>query len=81
MAVKYVVFENGGFVLVPITMNHSDVTGCGTPVSAGFARITSRMNEFDDIRYDVCCYGGSYSLTLETRGTEDEKIIARGLAL
>ena len=72
---KYVMFENEDFIIIPDTMNHKDVCINRKPIAAGFCRIEQYKNEWDDLRYRVSCWGNSSSLNLESR-SEDEIIMS-----
>lgn len=75
---KYIIFQDGTFVLIPNFASHKNFN-IYQPVSAGFCRIESFRNEFDDVCYKVSCYGRSDTLKLDSRGKEDEKIITSGM--
>lgn len=54
---KYVIFNDDTFVIMPSSRNHSDVRQMGIPRSAGFCSIGK--NGFS-------CYGESISLNLKS---------------
>ena len=81
---KYVIFRDETFVIFPDSVEHSSFDRFGDnnkPISAGFCIIESRRNDFDDIVYKVGCYGKSYSLNLESRGSIDSDIISKQLRI
>ncbi|WP_346961283.1 hypothetical protein [Clostridium sp.] len=69
MRMKYVIFNNDDFIIMPNSMSHSDATKIGTPVSAGFCSIGK--NGFS-------CYGESISLNLKA-DKEDSFILNMSL--
>lgn len=75
---KYVMFQGDNFVIIPNSMNHSDVVETGTPVSAGFCSIGIEEGYFGESRYKVTCWGKSHSLGLESR-KEDGLIMSCSL--
>ena len=76
---KYVIFNNNTFAIIPESASHSDVVKFKSSViSAGFCRIESYRNNYDDICFKVQCYGKSDTLNIESH-KEDENIISIGL--
>lgn len=61
---KYVIFNDDTFVIMPSSRNHSDAKQIGIPKSAGFCSIGK--NGF-------ICYGESVSLNLKSK--EDDSFI------
>ena len=75
---KYVVYEDGDFAIIPETMNHSDARIMGkTPAGAGFIDLS--INDNGDV--SAYCYGSSITLDLMSRGEEDEFEIEMGFRL
>lgn len=74
---KYIIFQDQSFILIPKFQNHKDYA-YKVPISAGFCTIESYRNDFDNIRYKISCYGRSDSLNISSR-KEDETIILNGL--
>ncbi len=75
---KYIIFENEDFIIFPDTMNHKDVCINSKPIAAGFCQIRHYLNQWDDLRYEVSCWGESTTLGLKSR-TEDEIIMSNTL--
>lgn len=71
MELKYIVFEDGTFVLFPDKKNHSDFASAGTPSSAGFVKIYG-PNE-------VFCYGESLTLKIKSESLADAALIKKEL--
>ena len=72
---KYVVFQDETFAIIPETASHSMFRGMN-PVEAGFWMFESYRN---DIRFRVSCWGNSETLNAVYRGKEDALILERGL--
>lgn len=66
---KYVVFSNDTFAIIPDSCSHDSVVKDKTNVvSAGFCWLESYRNEYDDIRFRACCGGESITLGVKSRG-------------
>lgn len=78
---KYVIFEDGTFVLLPKTMKHSDAAVMGRIKSAGFCRLTTQVNTYGEERLRASCWGKSETLKLKSNPKEDEAIINSALNL
>ena len=72
---KYVIFQTGETVLFAESVTHAFVAGSRPVRSAGYCLLETKRNQFDDIRANVICYGGSDSLGVTSR-PEDAKEIA-----
>lgn len=77
---KYIMFIDETFVILPRSQNHSDYAGSKVPISAGYLIMESYRNQYDDIRYRVSCYGQSDSMGLSSR-KDDSEIIQRQLSV
>ena len=78
---KYVVFNNDTFALLPESASHDDVVKHKLSVlGAGFCRIESFKTPYDDIKFKVQCWGESITLNIKSRGMEDANIIQIGLS-
>lgn len=78
---KYIIFDNGEFVIFPETMNHGAVARSlratkDSVLGAGFVRIGCEIEESEHF---ANCYGESISLGIRSRGDEDGAIIERYL--
>ena len=72
---KYIIFDNGTGILFSNMQNHSDMTFGRNVVSAGFCRVETTRNQFDDIIVkDVQCYGKSDSLGITSHSGDSEII-------
>jgi hypothetical protein len=58
---KYVMFSGNEFVLIPEFQSHKQFKDF-SPISAGFCRIESYRNQYNDIMYKVSCWGKSDTL-------------------
>lgn len=74
---KYIVYQDGTAVVFPDFADHKAMLGNKIPVSAGFCRVETRRNQFDDVVADVSCWGNSQTLNLESKGDKDAESIAR----
>ena len=72
---KYVVKEDQ-FVLLPLTMGHSDC-GFHNPTSAGFINFVIEQDECGNEYLRAACYGESISLRLKAKEVEDSDLITR----
>lgn len=72
---KYVLFNNEDYVIIPESQSHDQFKHFN-PISAGFCKMETYRNEWDDIKIKVYCYGESISLGIKSRGKVDEEIIA-----
>ena len=75
---KYIIFEDGAAVLFADSNNHRDIAMTRRiPVrSAGFCRIETARNQFDDIVVrTVQCYGRSDTLQVNSDPVNDEPIV------
>ena len=75
---KYVIFNDIQFVIFPNSVSHDTFKNL-KPTSAGFLSFHETEDEFGDKVTKVFCRGDSYSLDLDSRCEEDDKIINRGL--
>lgn len=73
---KYVVFNNDTFALLPESASHDSVVKHKSSVlGAGFCRIESFRNPYDDIKFKVQCWGESITLNVKSRELEDANVI------
>lgn len=73
---KYVMFKDDTYVIIPETMSHSDVKFVGTHVhSAGFASFEIYTTEFGTKETRVICHGESFTLRKGCDKKHDEAII------
>lgn len=73
---KYIIFTNGSPVIFPNSVGHKEIAGNKMVVSAGFCRIETFRNQWDDIRAKVFVWGESKSLGVKS-DPEDAEIIER----
>ena len=73
---KYIVFADNSAVIFPETTSHKFVAGDKLVISAGFCKIETYRNNFDDIRANVCVWGESTTLNVKSN-PDDAKIIER----
>lgn len=73
---KYIIFANGSPVIFPDSVGHKEVAGNKMVVSAGFCRIETFRNQWDDIRAKVSIWGKSTSLGVKSN-PDDAEIIER----
>ena len=59
---KYIRFMDNSVLVFADNLNHADVAGGKLVRSAGFCRIETSRNRFDDIVVNCGCYGKSESL-------------------
>lgn len=71
---KYIIFENGEAIIFSETANHRDMAGNSAVKSAGYCRVETYRNQFDDIRAKVDVWGDSYTLKVVSH-PEDAKIL------
>lgn len=74
---KYVIYSDGLCAIFSNSISHRDmnINPINNPViSAGFCRVETFRDNFDDVRAKVSCFGNSTSLGLGSR-PEDENII------
>lgn len=76
MEMKYIVFMNGEVCVFPKTVSHSFMAGNKIVLSAGFCRIETYRNEYDDIRAKVQVWGDSVTLGVESN-PDDANAISR----
>lgn len=61
---KYVRLEGDKFILFPDSIDHSEISKLGVPISAGFCDIKeSKSGDFDH-KYKYSCWGKSKTLNL-----------------
>jgi len=75
-------FNNRRFILIPQSMNHSDVVSSfqlEDVHSAGFVQFYIKQYGNGDTEIEVDCYGESISLNKKSDGSNDEAIISRSL--
>lgn len=73
---KYIIFANNEPVIFPDTLGHNEVAGNRMVNSAGFCRIETYRNQWDDTRAKVSVWGESTSLKVKSC-PEDAKIIEK----
>lgn len=73
---KYIIFANGEPIIFSDTLSHKEVAGNHMVNSAGFCRIETYRNQWDDVRAKVSVWGRSDSLNVESC-QEDAKEIER----
>lgn len=71
---KYIIFSNGEPVIFPDTLGHKEVAGMRMVDSAGFCRIETYRNQWDDIRAKVSVWGESTSLGVKSNPVDAEII-------
>ena len=74
---KYIVYQDGTAVVFPDFANHKDMVGNKLATSAGYCRVETYRDAFDDVKAKVSCWGKSDTLNLQSRGASDEELIAR----
>ena len=72
---KYIVLADNTPVVFPETSSHNFVAGDRMVIAAGFCRIETKRNEYDDIRATVSVWGNSHTLKVQSR-PEDAELIA-----
>lgn len=79
---KYVMFENGTFILIPQHMNHNDVMIGGKVHSAGFVSFNEfKQNEWCESILQAWCYGESITLGKKCDKEFDEARINSSMRL
>lgn len=73
---KYIILSDNTPIIFPDSVSHKNMANGRQVKSAGFCRIETRRNEYDDVVANVCCWGNSDSLGINSQTMEDEKIIA-----
>lgn len=73
---KYIIFENDLPIIFSESVGHKEVAGNKKVISAGFCRIETFRNQWDDVRANVCVWGESTTLGVKS-STEDAKIIEK----
>lgn len=73
---KYIIFSNGEPVVFSDAVGHNEVAGKRMVDSAGFCRIETFRNQWDDIVAKVSVWGESTSLGVKSH-PEDAKIIGK----
>lgn len=63
---KYLIFTNGNYVVFPECQSHKEMANGRPVLHAGFCRVETYRNQFDDIRAKVYVYGKSDSLNVES---------------
>lgn len=71
---KYIIFMNGEVCVFPKTVSHSFIAGDRLVRSAGFCRIETYRNEFDDVRAKVQVWGDSFTLGVKSNPGDAEEI-------
>ena len=67
---KYIIFLNGEVCVFPETVGHNFIAG-GRPVrSAGFCRIETYRDDFDDVRAKVSVWGRSDTLNVDSNPSD-----------
>lgn len=78
---KYIRFENGGFVIFPEAIGHNEVVVkgmfIGKPISAGKIDIGIQWNSASECELDIETYGESISLKLKADRKDGEYIKMR----
>lgn len=74
---KYIVFGDGQAVVFAETADHKLMAGNQWVRSAGFCRIETYRNQFDDLRAKIVCWGESKSLGMKSNPEEDAKAISQ----
>lgn len=72
---KYIVFADNTAVVFAESSSHKFVAGDKMVRSAGFCRIETYRNDFDDVRAKVSVYGESTTLGVKSE-KEDAELIA-----
>lgn len=78
---KYIVYNDNTFVLIPQHANHSDVTANKSVHSAGFCQLSSARNMYDEEIIEAYCYGRSTTLQIDSDPEHDMRVINSGLRL
>jgi len=80
---KYVMFNDKTFILIPLTMSHDDVAMKEQVRSAGFIQILDEYeeNQWGEKYLKVYCYGESTSLGKKANSEDDSIIINSALRL
>lgn len=71
---KYIIFSNGEPIVFPDTLGHNEVAGKRMVRSAGFCRIETFRNQWDDIVAKVSVWGESTSLGVKSYPEDAEDI-------
>lgn len=61
-SMKYIIFTDGSAVIFGDTTSHKAVAGNRPVSSAGFCRVETFRNDYDDVRAKVSAWGKSDSL-------------------
>lgn len=64
---KYIIFTDGSAVIFGDTTSHKAVAGNRPVSSAGFCRVETFRNDYDDVRAKVSAWGKSDSLDTYSR--------------
>ena len=77
---KYIVFNEKDFIIIPDYMNHIDVVKDITQVkSAGTVRFYGAKSQAGEYVIVADCYGKSISLGIESKPEEDSDLISIAL--
>lgn len=71
---KYIVFMDNTAVLLPKSASHNWIAGNKIVKSAGFCRIETYRNDFDDVRAKVSVWGESTTLGVKSDPQDAELI-------
>ena len=79
---KYVMYEDDTFIMIPQFMNHSDISMNNKPIhSAGFLMFFHEVNKFEEDIITVDCSGKSFTLNKTVDKEHDEIIINSSLRI
>lgn len=71
---KYIIFSNGEPVVFPDALGYNEVAGNHMVSSAGFCRIETYRDQWDDIQAKVSVWGESTSLGVKSHPGDAEDI-------
>jgi len=77
---KYVVFDSLRFVIFPDFVSH-DTFAHLKPTSAGYVKFSTEIDEWGEEAIIANCYGDSFSLKIESKKEEDNRVLNTGLRL
>ena len=72
---KYVIFLNGEVCVFPDSVGHNFIAGQRLVRSAGFCRVETYRDDYDDVRAKVSVWGRSDTLNVDSH-PEDKHDIA-----
>jgi hypothetical protein len=80
---KYIIVETQygteNAIIFDEILDHAAVAGQQKVVAAGFTSIKGLQDRYGSIDTETCCFGGSVTLSLGSRGREDARIIEKTL--